>query len=47
MLLLYELLTLPEPLILADTCAADIAPAASCAVYWPSALADSRAICDC
>ena len=43
--LLSELLTLPEALIPADTWTADKAPAASCAVYCPNALADSKAIC--
>lgn len=46
-LLLSDELALPEPLMLADTCAADIAPAASWAVYCPSAFAAASAIWAC
>ena len=43
---LFELVSvaLPLALILAETCAADIAPAASWAVYWPIAFAASTAM---
>ena len=43
----WLLLALPLPDTLALTWAADMAPAASCAVYWPMALAASRATCAC